>query len=153
MKNNDNEKEKEIEKDLIIPFTPIKFDFIDLDNNIFDWIEKNLYKECDICHRINKNSYICLTCGDKVCNLNDSRIDILQHSNMCGKNDCPLIYMKNMEMLLCKYKRYIKRIYPLYVNESGIGPNEREIGKEFNLSHEKLELALKNYVCYDLQFN
>ena len=42
------EEESIYEKDLIIQFSPIKFDFIHLDNNIFDWIERNLGKPCDI---------------------------------------------------------------------------------------------------------
>ena len=45
---NKNDEEKLVENDteyeMIIQFCPIKFDFIHLDNNIFDWIEKNLIK-------------------------------------------------------------------------------------------------------------
>ena len=154
VKNNDNDKEKEIEKELIIPFTSIRFDFIQLDNNIFDWIERNLLKKCDICKKISKDSFICLICGDKVCSSKANRpIHFLDHTNMCGKNDCLFIDVKNMKMMLCKYPVYIKKLNPLYVNESGVGPDGYEIGKEFNLSHEQLSLALKNYVCYDSLFN
>jgi hypothetical protein len=156
VKNNDNDKEKVIEKELIIPFTPIRFDFIQLDNNVFDWIERNLLKKCDICMKLTKDSYTCLICGDKVCNNRDNELNkphFLDHTNKCGKNDCLFIDMKNMKMMLCKSPIYIKKLNPLYVNESGVGPDGYEIGKEFNLSHEQLCLALKNYVCYDSQFN
>jgi hypothetical protein len=153
VKNNDNDEEKEIEKELIIPFTPIQFDFIHLDNNVFDWIERNLLKKCDICSKLTKYSYICLICGKKVCNSRDNRSHILEHTNICGKNNCLFVDMKSMKMVLCKYPIYIKKLNALYVNESGIGTDEYEIGKEFNLAHEQLYLALKNYVCFDSQFN
>lgn len=35
-----------IRKELIIQFQPIIFNFINLENNIFDFVEKNLYKKC-----------------------------------------------------------------------------------------------------------
>ena len=35
--------------------------------------------------------------------------------------------------------------FPLYINENGIGPSEEEIGNEFNLSLEKVKLAINSY--------
>ena len=45
-------------------------------------------------------------------------------------------------------------MFSLFVNKDGVGPKgsdraKREIGNEFNLSQEKLNLAVKNYACND----
>ena len=43
-----------------------------------------------------------------------------------------------------------KELYPLYVDESGVGPTSYEIGNEYNLSKEKIKLALRDYISNDL---
>ena len=138
-----------MKKELIIQFSPIKFDFIYLDKNIFDWIERNLGKECDICHKITKNSYICLICGDKVCG--NKINEILNHTKMCTEQFCLYIDMENMNIMLFSYYNIIKQLFPIYVNKAGVGPRGNEIGREFNLSHEKLNQAIKIFVYNDFQ--
>ena len=53
-------------------------------------------------------------------------------------------YLRKMDIKL--------KLYPLYVDQTGAGPKNREITKEFNLSKEKLKLTLLNYVCNDFHF-
>ena len=146
-----NDKEDSItENELIIQFAPIKFNLINLDNNVFDWIEKNLGKECDICHQVSRKSFICLICGDKVCHLEKNSMDILQHTRMCGEKNSLYMNMDNMVISLVNYEnRTYRKLYPLYVNKDGTGPQGYEIGREFNLSHEKLNLTIKNFVSND----
>ena len=43
-----------------------------------------------------------------------------------------------------------KELYPLYVDESGIGPFTYEIGSEYNLSKEKIKKSLRDYVSNDI---
>ena len=126
-----NEKEESIiEKELIIQFSPIKFEFIHLDKNIFDWIGRNLGKECDICHKVTKKSDICLICGDKVCR--DKIIEVMQHTRMCGEKYCLFVDMNNMNIILITSQHIFKELFLIYVNEAGVGPNGTEIGREFN---------------------
>ena len=139
-----------IKKELIIQFQPIKFNFINLENNIFDFVEKYLYKKCIICYNNSKYYYICLICGNKVCHTKNCR-DYSKHIKECTGSYCIFIDMDDMQIFLCsEYKE--KKIYPLYVNEAGVGPNEREIGNEFNLSHENLQITLKKFICNDFNF-
>ena len=44
------------------------------------------------------------------------------------------------------------KLFPIYVNKSGIGVKDNEFSGEFNLSKEKLKLILKNYLCNDFLF-
>ena len=41
----------------------------------------------------------------------------------------------------------------LYVNKEGIGPQNRKIGREFNLSKEMTKLAFRNFISYDFNLN
>jgi len=42
-------------------------------------------------------------------------------------------------------------LYPLYVNESGVGPNILSKGRDYKLSKEKYETALKEYISLDIK--
>ena len=152
IKKNNNEK-SQYNMELIIQFSPLKFEFIYLDNNIFDWIERNIEKKCDICNKISKYSFICLICGNKVCKNNYFFNDIREHVKKCGGEYCLFVNMDNMSVVMWDYKLFCKKLFPIYVNKEGTGPQGNEMGNEFNLSHEKLNLAIKKYVCNDFHFN
>ena len=142
--------EKEImSKELIIQFSPIKFGFTYLDKNIFNWVERNIEKKCDVCNVISKYSFVCLICGKRVC----KKGHILEHVKKCGGSYCIFIDMDNMRLFFYSMNFISKKLFPLYVNDSGNGPDGYEIGNEFNLSKEKLNLAIKGYVCNDFHLN
>ena len=144
-----NEAEKSIyKKELIIQFAPIKFGLVYLDKNIFDWIERNLGKKCDICKKVTKFSYICLFCGHNVCKNKSDLNEIINHRTKCGWKYCMFIDMEDMNTILLT-EAILKKLSPLYINKEGMGPNENEIGSEFHLSHEKLNLVIKNFICND----
>ena len=134
-----------IKKEFIIQFVPLKFEFIHLDNNIFDVVENYLDKNCTICNKIPKNYYICLICGNKICDSSFSN-EYYEHIEECNGEYCIYLKMDCLETTLC-YKHKKKNLYPLFVNEAGVGPIEREIGNEFNLSKEKLKITLRNFIC------
>ena len=147
-----NQIKGSITKELIIHFCPIKFDFIHLDNNLFDWVEKNLEKKCIMCSKTSKYDYICLICGNKICHTKSCNKYIEHIRNCCGKSGI-VIDMDNMKIKLVLSIGKLYSSFPLYVNENGVGPNEYEMGNEFYLSSEKLKLAIKNYSCNDIHFN
>ena len=125
--------------------------FIHLDNNIFDWIERNIGKVYYICKSVSKYTYICLICGDKVCHPKNLNNHAIVHSKLYGEGYCLFVDMNNMKLILINKEEYSKELFPIYINKEGTGPNRSAIGTEFNLSYEKLNLAIKNYVC-KLQF-
>ena len=146
-----NKYKENLTKELLIQFSPIKFKFIYLENNIFDWIEKNLEKKCIICSQTTKYYYICLICGNKVC-----------HTKTCDKynehiKDCSgymsiFLDMDDMKISIFTSTGKSHFSFPLYVNKNGVGPSGYEMSKEYNLSIEKLKLAIKNYACNDIHF-
>ena len=60
--------------------------------------------------------------------------------------------MDNMNLIFWE-NDYLKKLFPLYVDEAGTGPKGFQIANKYNLSHEKLNLTVKNFVCKDFQIN
>ena len=137
---------------VIIHFSPIKFDFINLDNNIFDFIETNLEKKCIVCSKISGYFYICLVCGNKVCVFNNCN-KFTNHTLKCTGKYCIFIDIHNTKISIYQTNGKRKVISSLYNNEEGVGPEKRKIGREFVLNKEKAKLIFRNFVCYDFHFN
>ena len=145
----------DITPELIMQFSPIKFNFIHLDNNIFDLIEKTITKKCIICGKTPKKAMLCLICGEKVCHssrLGFDQDELLSHINKCTGSYGMFIKLYKMKLFYINNKGRKKRLFPIYVNKNGIGAKGEEIGGEFNLSKEKLKLMLKNYLSNDFHF-
>ena len=133
-------------KELIIQFSPIKYRFTYLDNNIFDFIERNIEKKCILCLKNSRFYYICLFCGNKICHTTSCN-NIFEHIKVCGGDSIIIIDIDNMEAIVLTSSRNVKYYFPLYINENGFGPSGYKIGNKFYLSHEKLKLSIRNYVC------
>ena len=151
IKNNKNEKYL-IPKELIVHFSPIKFNFTHLDNNIFDFIETNLEKKCIECSQVSRYFYICLVCGNKVCHTTNCNGYSL-HTLKCTGKYCIFVDMENTTISISKNNATIKQYTSLYNNEEGIGPRKKKIGREFYLNKEKEKIFFRNFVCYDFHFN
>ena len=140
-----------VNAEFLAQFITFEFKLITLDENIFDWIEKCLYKKCCICLKESKYYYICLICGEKICYTKScDRINF--HLDKCGGGSGIVIYIGNAKITLIKSSINNKKrneAYPLYVNNSGVGPNGYQMGNEYYLSKEKYSLALKDYVSND----
>ena len=148
----DFETQKEsLTKELIINFNPIKFDFIEFDKKIFDWIENNLNKKCKICSKHSKYSYICLICGNKVCHINSCN-QFMKHAELCNGNNSIFLDMDDMKICISIEMRYMHYFFSLYLNKNGIGPSGFEIGNNYTLSEENLKFAIKNFISYDFFF-
>ena len=151
-----NDKNYEISKELIIQFSPIKFDFIHLEKNIFDFYIKNAGKPCIICEKVFPISFLCLICGEKVC-LSKSPLgeleDIRLHIFKCSSSFNIFIEDENMNLVYIDTNGEIIKLFPIYVNKNGNGPKGNQISNEFFLNQEKIKLAVKNYICDDFNKN
>ena len=155
MNKFNNDINYEINKELLIQFSPIKFNFIHLDYEVFDFIEKLLGVECNICQIIPKRSFYCLICGEKIC-----QNDAYYHIRNCSNNYTLFIDTNSMNIYYHDGRYNIKKLYPIYVNKAGNGPEIRaissefkSISNEFKLSIENLKTALKDYVCKDFNLH
>ena len=133
-----------INAEFFYQFILYKFELIELENNVFDFIEKNLFKSCCICKKNKKESMLCLICGNKMC-----IEEILSHVFKCTLSDIINIDLMSMKLLSFYDYKEIKLFYPLYTNEYNEGPNSTFITNEYNLNKEKIKLALRSFVSND----
>ena len=152
MKNIKNESSKLVEPDFIIQFIPYEFKLISLDNQIFDFIEKCIFKKCIICNNETKYYLICLICGQKVCTTNNCNSAHSHVKNCCGKLGM-FINITDMRLYFVNSDNRRKALFPLYINESGVGPDLTSKGRDFKLSKENYETALKEFISLDVKIN
>ena len=148
---NNNDEDYEINQELFIQFNQIKLNFVHLEKNVFDFIENNAGKICKICRNTRNHPFICLICGDNVCNLSENN-DSISHVKKCGDDFCIFIDCGNMKLYLIDRYGEKEKLFPIYVNNEGTGPDEDEITNEFNLSEEKLKIVIKKYFSGDYKF-
>ena len=148
-----NFKNVEIQKNLIKPkaeflvqFIPFRFKLIYLENNIFDWIEINIFKKCIFCSGYPLYQYICLICGEKMC-IEKNCNHVLMHLDECTGGSGILIHLYKMKLIFIDNFNVRNELYPLYIDETGLGPNNYTIGNEFNLSKDKIKIVLRNYIA------
>ena len=139
----------EITKELIIQFSPTKFNFIHFEKNIFDFLIKNTGKKCEICNKISRSWLLCLICGKKIC---DSRQEAFRHTDDCMGGYCIYIDMSNMILFYVDTKDLVLGLYPLYLDKNGIGPKKSKIFNEYNLSNERLKTTLENFINLEFHF-
>ena len=60
--------------------------------------------------------------------------------------------MDDMRICFSVKSRFMQYLFPLYLNENGIGPSGYEMENKFVLSNENLKIAFKNFVSYDYFF-
>ena len=145
----ENKTESQLVKyDFILQFIPYEFKLISLNNDIFDFFEKYIFEKCSICKKEVKEYFICLICGQKVCtdiHCNKSFI----HVKNCSGDLGPFIYIYDMKLYLINSKNIKKSLFPLYINESGVGPDHLNKARNFKFSKEKYEAGLKEYISLD----
>ena len=130
-----------VNAEFLYQFILYKFELIDLEYNIFDFIEKNLFQNCHMCNKLKKKNYLCLICGNKIC-----QEEIISHSLKCTFTDILYINLKSMT-ILCFYDfQNFKVMDSLYTNEFDVGPDLNFISNEYILNKEKHNLILKNFV-------
>ena len=150
-KYNSDEK-CEITPELIIQFHPIKFNFIHLDDNIFDLLIKYLEKKCIMCNQVKRMTLVCLICGERVCfPFINNNYEALDHAELCSADFCCFFDINELNLYCANVDRMVRTV-SLYINKNDSGLKKGEITNEFKLSHEKLKLALKNYVAKEFKF-
>ena len=122
-------------------FILYKFEFIDFEDNLFEFIERSLFEKCAICKEMKKKTSVCLICGKKVCTE-----EIMHHTIRCTLSDN--VYFDLQSMIVFAYYNfgYFKIFDPIYTKEFNEAPSSSHITNEYNLNKEKVQLALKNYI-------
>ena len=136
-----------IQKELVVQFTPLKFQLIYLDDNIFDFIIRTQLQPCKFCNKSLKYYYLCLVCGEKLCHTTSCN-QIQNHVDECGGKNGIFIDMDNMKYY---YHNNFKNGSPfsIYVNEVGIGPSGYELGSNYYLCKNHVKKIISCFVSDD----
>ena len=125
-------------------FILYKFDFIELERNVFDFIEKYLFENCSICKKPNKKNCLCIICGNKIC-----QNHIINHTFKCTFSDIIYMNLQNMKLISFSNFQLLKNMFSVYTNEYNDEPNSEFISNEYNFNKDRYKLALKIFNCQD----
>ena len=139
-----------IKKEFLVQFSHIKFNFIKLDENFLDFVEKYLEKKCVLCDGVTRYFYICLTCGNKICHTTKCNKYFL-HKRNCGGKNCIFINADNGEINIVDEDKI--SYSSIYINKQGVCPNSKRIDNGYLLNKEKEEQYFRKYICYDFHFD
>ena len=103
-----------------------------------------------MCNKEVKYYFICLICGKKICCTTSCNLSHNHVRNCCGKMGM-FIYITDMRLYFINSENQKKVFFPLYVNESGVGPDLSNKGRNFKLSKENYETALKEFISLNVK--
>ena len=167
MKNNENIKKLLSNYDNYIKENPNsilqeqifeipQFNIIDLPENFLEFSSNYSNQQCVNCKKKNANSYICLICGSKLCNLKTCQTEInndgkkeyslIAHSKKCSGGNTLYLSIINSEIIYLYKRQFIfPKIY-IYLNSFGEYKKESYLTSEFILNKIELEKAINSFI-------
>jgi hypothetical protein len=137
-------------------FNMPKFKIIDLPNNFLELSSIYADKVCIECHKLNSKYYICLICGEKICNLktcqreinfkNKKEYSLIIHSKNCSGGNSLFLKNTNSEIIYILKRTIIFSKKFIYLNSFGEYLNKSNLTSEYILNKAALEKSLQNYI-------
>ena len=133
-----------------------KFEIIKLPEQFMEFCSKYMSMKCINCHKNNVYFYLCLICGNKICDNKSCVTDIkpngkkeyslIEHSKICGGGNTIFISGKSSEIIyLTKRQIFSSGIY-VYLNSFGEYPKGFDLNGNYTLSHSELEKSIQIFV-------
>ena len=131
---------------------PLEYKFINLQKLAIDFQYYFFDIQCNYCKKIGVPSYVCLTCGKKICNTYevDCKVKkpIIEHNEECGGGRSIFINTSNYKATLV-YKSIIYQMdIPFYANKFGECIDNNITGKDIKLNEEEIKKAIKIFINY-----
>ena len=146
---NIKSKAGKVRSELLVQFIPLKFSLIYINKTIFDFFENYLNNKCIYCDNKEKNSYICLICGKKICCSGKCNMQ-KKHINECGGNKGIFLNLSNLEIILSdNSNEKDKKYYTLFSDNYDLGPSEDRISNQYFLKKESLEESYNDFISID----
>ena len=140
------------EQNLEIP----KFKLINLPDTFIELISKYMNINCVNCHKKNSSFYICLNCGEKICDVTSCLTELkpngmkdyslIDHSKKCSGGNSIFISNKNSEIIYILKRRIISSGIFVYLNSFGECVNEDYTNESYILNKVELEKAIQMYI-------
>ena len=149
---NNNKYKNYINPLLLCSCIPIEYKFINLPLVALDFQYIIFDFACSYCKSKGYPSFICLTCGKKVCNKKDNickvNNPIIKHNEDCGGGRSIFINTYNYKVILVENNNIYDSDIPLYVNKFGESIESNTTNKTYKLNREEINKALEVFINY-----
>ena len=133
-----------------------KFKIINLPDNGIEFLNKANNECCLYCKKKNLSSYLCLLCGNKICNNTNCFIKniskrggdeycLIYHSKKCCGGNGIFIDIKNSEIIYISKRRIIKSNIFIYMNEFGESLKNNIMNDEYKLNKDELNKGIMKF--------
>ena len=136
-------------------FDFVKLNFINLPESCLDFYSHYSILECSNCHIKEIAGYVCLICGEKICNLKkcvyinkkgEKEFSLIGHSKKCAGGNTIYLSIKDSQIIFYLKRRFSFSDIYLYVNKYGDHIDENCLPSDFNLNKKMYEKAKENYI-------
>ena len=132
------------------------FEIINLPEIFMEFCSKYMSMKCINCHKSIVNFYLCLICGNKICDYvscithikpkGKKEYSLIEHSKICGGGNILFISGISSEIIyITKRQLYNSGIY-VYPNSFGECPKGYDLNDNFILNHSELNKSIQIFV-------
>ena len=132
-----------------------EFTIINFPENIMEFLNKVNNECCLYCKKKNLSSYLCLLCGNKICNdincdfgdisKKDDKKTLLYHAQKCWSGDGIFLDIQNTEIIYISRRKIIKSNIFIYMNNFGETLKKGLMSAEYKLNKDELKKAIMNF--------
>ena len=132
------------------------FEIISLPEHFMEFCSKYMSVKCINCHKNTVDFYLCLICGNKICNDVSCVTDIkpngkkeyslIEHSKICGGGNVIFISGKSSEIIYLAKRQFGNSGIYVYLNSFGEYPKGYDLNGNFTLNHSELDKSVQIFV-------
>ena len=132
------------------------FGIIKLPEYFIEFCPKYMDMKCINCHKKIFDFYLCLVCGNKICNNKSCVTDVkpngkkefslIEHSKICGGGNLIFISGQTSEIIYIAKRQIIHSQIFVYLNSFGEHPKGDDLCGNFILNHSELDKSVQIFV-------
>ena len=133
-----------------------KFHAIELPSNFMDFCLKYMNINCKYCNKKYLNYYICLICGNKICDYNkclfklDSsgkkEYSLIAHSKICGGGNVLFISNTSSQIIYLLKRKFINSGIYVYLNSFGEYIKDYDENEKYILNKSELQKSIQIFI-------
>jgi hypothetical protein len=131
-------------------------EIISLPEQFIEFCPKYMNIECINCHKKIVEFYLCLVCGNKIC---DSKLcvtdikpngkkeySVIEHSKICGGGNALFISGQTSEIIYLTKRQFSNSGIFVYLNSFGEHPKGNDLKGNFILNQSELDKSIQTFV-------
>ena len=133
-----------------------KFELINLPENFIEFCAKYMNIDCIYCHKKQLDYYICLICGNKICDQvnclsevkpnGKKEYSLIDHSKKCGGGNVIFISGKDSQIIYLLKRQFSNSGIYIYLNSFGEYAKGYDLNNNYILNRIELEKAIQIFI-------